>query len=69
MGYSALKAGFAFLPVRVTIGISAQIAAEIMPRSGRRCSSPPAPSLLTLSLFWFSTVTVDSTYLGSCCPA
>ena len=66
--FSALKTGFAFLPVAVTIGIVSQIVA--------RCSGGPGPSrcliagtvLLTASLLWFSRGQPDSGYLGTLLP-
>ncbi|MFN2560517.1 MAG: MFS transporter [Jatrophihabitans sp.] len=66
--YSALKAGFAFLPVALTIGITSQIVARILVRVGLKPLLITGTVLITLSLLWFSTVDADSRYLTKLLP-
>lgn len=68
LGYSALKTGFAFLPVAITIGISSQIVAKLLPRVGPKPLLVVGSGLLTLSLLWLSTVTAESGYLDKLLP-
>lgn len=62
LGYSALKAGLAFLPMGVTIIIGAQASARIIPRTGVR------PLLLTGTLLagcgfgWLSAIAPHASY-------
>ena len=66
--YSALKAGFAFLPVALTIGITSQIVARILTRVGLKPLLITGTVLITLSLLWFSTVNPDSGYFTKLLP-
>src|SRR3954464_6504993 len=66
--YSALKTGFAFLPVAFTIGIVSQIVARILGRVGIKPLLVAGTILITLSLLWFSPVDPDSGYLTKLLP-
>ena len=66
--FGPLKTGVAFLPVAFTIGIASQVAARILMRVGPKVLLVIGTTLLTLSLLWLSTVTVDSTYLTKLLP-
>jgi EmrB/QacA subfamily drug resistance transporter len=66
--YSALKSGFAFLPVAFTIGITSQIVARILGRVGIKPLLITGTILITLSLLWFSTVDPHSGYLTKLLP-
>ena len=66
--FGPLKTGVAFLPVAFTIGITSQVAARILMRVGPKVLLVIGTTLLTLSLLWLSTVTVDSTYLTKLLP-
>jgi EmrB/QacA subfamily drug resistance transporter len=66
--YSALKAGFAFLPVAFVIGIVSQIVAKLLPKLGPKPLLITGTALLTLSLLWLSTVNADSGYLDKLLP-
>ena len=66
--YSALKSGFAFLPVAFTIGIVSQVVAKILGKLGPKPLLITGTVLLTLSLLWLSTVDADSGYLGTLLP-
>lgn len=64
LGFSALKSGFAFLPVAIAIGITAQIASVLINRVGARPLLLSGTVALTAGLLWLSRMTADSTYLG-----
>jgi hypothetical protein len=66
--YSALKSGFAFLPVAFTIGIVSQVVAKILGRLGPKPLLIAGTALLTLSLLWLSTVKADSGYAAKLLP-
>ncbi|MEO6885777.1 MAG: MFS transporter [Jatrophihabitantaceae bacterium] len=68
LGYSALKTGFAFLPVAVAIGISSQVVARILPRTGPKPLLVFGTGLLTVSLLWLSTVNAHSGYADKLLP-
>ncbi|SDI89632.1 drug resistance transporter, EmrB/QacA subfamily [Frankineae bacterium MT45] len=68
LGYSALKAGFAFLPVAITIGITAQIAGKALPKAGPKALITGGTALLVVAMLLLSTVTAESTYLGKLLP-
>lgn len=67
--YSPVKAGFAFLPVALTIGVSAQLAAKAMVRFGTRNLIVSGALIMTGGLFWLSTINADSKYLTHLLPS
>jgi EmrB/QacA subfamily drug resistance transporter len=68
LGYSALKAGFAFLPVTGMIVVSAQIASKAVAKTGPRPLITIGAVLLAAGLLWLATITPHSTYLGTLLP-
>jgi hypothetical protein len=66
--YSALRAGFAFLPVAFIIGIVSQIMARLLPRTGPRPLVITGTVFLTGSLLWLSTVSARSGYWDTLLP-
>ena len=68
LGYSALKTGFAFLPVALTIGVTSQVVARLMNTIGPKPLLMFGTALLTVALFWLSTVNAHSTYAGKLLP-
>jgi hypothetical protein len=66
--YGPLKTGFAFLPVAFVIGIVSQINAKLMPKLGPKPLMITGTTLLTIALFWFASVTKDSSYAGKLLP-
>jgi Major Facilitator Superfamily len=66
--YSALKTGFAFLPVAFTIGVVSQINARVLGRLGPKPLVVTGTALLTLALLYLSTVGAHSTYPGKVLP-
>ncbi|MEV6019108.1 MFS transporter [Streptomyces sp. NPDC051997] len=65
LGFSPLKAGFAFLPVSVIIAIGAGVASNLLPRFGPKPFMAVGAILAALGLGWLTLTDVNSTYLGS----
>jgi EmrB/QacA subfamily drug resistance transporter len=68
LSFSPLKAGIAFLPVALVIGVTSQVVATLLPRTGPRPLIAFGTILLALALLWLSTVSADSTYWGKLFP-
>ena len=66
--YSALKTGFAFLPIALTIGVTSQIVAKLLPRTGPKPLISVGTVLLTGSLLWLSRVSTASQYADTLLP-
>jgi EmrB/QacA subfamily drug resistance transporter len=64
LGYSALKAGFAFLPVSACIVVSAQLASVFLIKVGPRPLMVLGAVLATGGMFWLSQISVHSGYVG-----
>jgi EmrB/QacA subfamily drug resistance transporter len=69
LGYSALKAGFAFLPVSAVIVVVAQVASRLLTKVGPRWLIVAGMVLATVGMAWFATLTPTSTYVGTLLPA
>ncbi|KRE55363.1 MFS transporter [Phycicoccus sp. Soil748] len=68
LGYSPLKAGFAFLPFSFGIVIAAQVASALMTRVDPRWISGTGAVLASAAMFGFSRLQVDSSYAGHLLP-
>jgi EmrB/QacA subfamily drug resistance transporter len=68
MGYSALKAGFAFLPVTLGIGAGSATAQYLVKKIGVRANTVVGMAIAAVGLFWLSIVPVDGTYVGDLLP-
>jgi len=68
LGYSALKAGFAFVPVSIAIVISAQIASRAIIRTGPRPLVILGCVVAGVGLAWLSTITAHSGYVSLLLP-
>jgi EmrB/QacA subfamily drug resistance transporter len=65
LGYDALKAGFAYLPLAVSIIISAGVASQLVTRIGFKPTLIAGMGLITVALLWFSQVSAPGgSYLG-----
>jgi EmrB/QacA subfamily drug resistance transporter len=65
LGYDALKAGFAYLPLAVSIIISAGVASQLVTRIGFKPTLIAGMGLITAALLWFSQVSAPGgSYLG-----
>ncbi|TAM87005.1 MAG: DHA2 family efflux MFS transporter permease subunit [Jatrophihabitans sp.] len=66
--YSALKTGFAFLPVALTIGVVSQIVAKLLPKLGPKVLMVAGTVVLSAAMLWMSRVTIDSSYATMLLP-
>lgn len=64
LGYDALKAGLAFLPMAVAIIIGAQISSRVLTRVGVRPLLFVGTILVCGGFLWLSQIHAHSTYLG-----
>jgi EmrB/QacA subfamily drug resistance transporter len=69
LGYSALKAGVAFLPFPLGIITSATIASRTLPRFGPRILATGGFSLAALGMLWLTQLPADSAYLVHVVPS
>ena len=63
LGYSPLKAGFAFLPVTAALIFTAQFASRTLPRFGPKPLMTAGAVLAVVGLAWVSQISVTSGYL------
>ncbi len=63
LGYDALKAGFAYLPLALTIIVSAGVASQLTTRLGFKPVLIAGLLLVAAGLVWFGQVSVDGGYL------
>ncbi|GAB3684673.1 MFS transporter [Angustibacter aerolatus] len=68
LGYSSLKAGFAFLPFSFGIVAAAQVAGALVARVDPRWISGTGGVLAAIGMFGFSRLTVESSYAGHLLP-
>ena len=64
LGYSALKAGLAYLPLALTIIVSAGAASALVTRIGFKPTLIAGMVLIAVALVWFAQVSTGGTYLG-----
>src|SRR4051812_18462001 len=64
LGYSAIKAGLSYLPLAVTIMISAGIASQLITKIGFKTVLAAGMALIAVALLWFSQISVDGTYVA-----
>jgi EmrB/QacA subfamily drug resistance transporter len=65
LGYDALKAGLAYLPLALTIIVSAGVASQLVTKAGFKPALIAGLLLITAGLAWFSQVSAPGgTYLG-----
>jgi EmrB/QacA subfamily drug resistance transporter len=63
LDYSALKAGFAFLPVSAGVIVSAQIASKRLLKVGPKPFMMAGAALSVTGLYWLSLIKADSGYI------
>src|SRR5436190_13673579 len=64
LGYSAIKAGLSYLPLAVSIIISAGIASQLVTRVGFKVVLAIGMALIAVALVWFSQISVDGGFLA-----
>jgi EmrB/QacA subfamily drug resistance transporter len=63
-GYSALRTGFAYLPMVATIMVMAGVSAQLVPRIGARPLLLAGSAIGTGGMFWLSRINEHSSYVG-----
>jgi EmrB/QacA subfamily drug resistance transporter len=69
LGYTPLKAGFSYLPLAVTIILSAGIASQLVSRFGFKPILITGMTLIAIGLLMFSGVPVDGSFAADVLPA
>ncbi len=64
LGYGPLKAGFAYLPLALTIIVSAGVASQLVTRLGFKPVLIGGLTLVLAGLLWFTQVSPDGTYVA-----
>jgi EmrB/QacA subfamily drug resistance transporter len=64
LGYSAIKTGFSYLPLALTIIFTAGLASQLVTRIGFKPVLMTGMASLTAGLIWFGQVSVGGSYLG-----
>ncbi|MFI8965264.1 MFS transporter [Streptomyces sp. NPDC053493] len=63
LGYSPIRAGVAFLPVTLAIGVGAGLAQRLLPVLGPKPFMVTGAALTGAGLFWLTFITPDSSYV------
>jgi EmrB/QacA subfamily drug resistance transporter len=69
LGYSPLKAGFAFLPFSVGIILTAGVVAQILPRTGPKPLMVIGLSMAVVGMLWLTQIGADTSYWTHVFPA
>jgi EmrB/QacA subfamily drug resistance transporter len=64
LGYSALKAGLAFLPFAVVIVVMSGIVSQLVSRVGARPLMLVGTAVAAVGMYWFSHISVNTTYVN-----
>ena len=64
LGYSAIRAGIAYLPFAVGVVIASALASQLVPRIGPRPLIVTGAAMVAGGMFWFSRLTEHSSYVG-----
>jgi EmrB/QacA subfamily drug resistance transporter len=62
LGYSPIKAGLSYLPLAVSIILSAGIASQLVTKVGFKPILATGMGLIALGLIWFSQISVDGSF-------
>ncbi|AXI80104.1 MFS transporter [Peterkaempfera bronchialis] len=65
LGYSAIRSGFGFLPVTVTILLAAGLAQSLLPRFGPKPFLIAGTAITTGAMVWFTRIQPDSGYVSA----
>jgi EmrB/QacA subfamily drug resistance transporter len=69
LGYTALRAGIAYLPFSGGIIVSATLAAQLLPRVGPRVLMTVGGVLATAAMLWLTTLDLNSSYVTHILPS
>jgi EmrB/QacA subfamily drug resistance transporter len=64
LGYSPIKAGLSYLPLAISIILSAGIASGLVTKVGFKPILATGMGLIALGLLWFTQISVDGSFLG-----
>ena len=64
LGYSAIRAGLAYLPFAVGVVIASGLASQLVPRVGPRPLIVAGAAMVAGGMFWFSRLTEHAGYAG-----
>jgi EmrB/QacA subfamily drug resistance transporter len=64
LGYSPIKAGLSYLPLAITIILSAGVASALVTKVGFKPILAAGMALIALGLLWFTRINVDGTFLA-----
>ena len=64
LGYSPIKAGISYLPLAISIILSAGIASQLVTRVGFKPVLATGMALIGAGLLWFSQISASGTFLG-----
>ena len=64
LGYSAIKAGLSYLPLAVSIILSAGIASQLVTKTGFKPVLATGMVLIAVALLWFSQISVDGSFVA-----
>ena len=64
LGYSAIRAGIAYLPFAVGVVIASGLASQLVPRFGPRPLIVAGSAMVAGGMFWFSRLTEHAGYAG-----
>ena len=64
LGFSAIKAGVSYLPLAVTIIISAGLASALVTKVGFKPILVAGMALISAGLFWFGQISPDGSFLS-----
>ena len=68
LGFSQLQAGSAYIPVTITVAISAGIASTLFARVGTRPVIVGGALIAAVAVYWLSKIPVDGSYLHDLLP-
>jgi EmrB/QacA subfamily drug resistance transporter len=68
LGYSAIQAGVAYIPLCVAVAISAGVASQLLGRVGTRPVMVVGAIVAAGGLYWLSRIPVDGSYLADLLP-
>ena len=64
LGYSAIHAGLSYLPLAITIIVSAGIASQLVTKIGFKTVLAAGMVFIAAALLWFSQISVDGSFLS-----